>query len=171
MPLTRGFWTMRPHKLLIAVTFGAHLMTGVAFAADTALLSITGIPLDQGHHLTSVVIRTWGVEVLAVCHIPKVSVVSVDFDLDPGGVLTWKANSWHGELDKSALKALSALFLVRVFDYQREPRGKPNGAYHPASFEGVATIARIEEPRQEQRLPLGWRSFSLTPAERCPDRG
>jgi len=162
---------MRLHKVLIAVTLSLHLMTRVAFAADTALLSITGIPLDQGHHLTKVVIRTWGVEVLAVCHIPKVSVVSVDFGLDPGGVLTWKANSWHGELNQSALKALSALFLVRVLDYQREPRGNPSGEYHPASFEGVATIARIEEPQWERLLPLGWRSFSLTPAERCPDPG
>ena len=71
---------MRLHKVLIAVTSGSYLMTGVAFAANTALLSITGIPLDQGHHLTKVVVRTWGVEVLAVCHIPPVSTVSVDFD-------------------------------------------------------------------------------------------
>jgi hypothetical protein len=160
---------MRLHKALIAITLGSYLMTGTAFAADTALLSITGISLDQRHHLTKVVIRTWGVEVLAVCHIPKVSVVSVDFDLDPGGVLTWKANSWHGELDQSALKALTSLFLVRVLDYQKEPRGNPRGEYHPASFEGLARIATIQEPQQEGSLPLGWRNFSLTAAAHCPD--
>ena len=162
---------MQPRKVLMAVTLGSHLMAGVALATNTAQLSITGIPLDQGHHLTKVVIRTWGVEVLAVCHIPKVSVVSVDFDLDHGGVLTWKANSWHGELDQSVLKALSAIFLARVLDYQREPRGNPSGEYHPAPFEGFATITRIEEPRRERLLPLGSKNFSFNPAERCPDPG
>jgi hypothetical protein len=157
------------HKALIAATLGSSLITGSAFAADTQLLSITGISLDWRHHLTKVLIHTWGVEVLAVCHIPPVSAVSVDFDIDPGGVLTWKASSWHGELDQSAMRALEALFLVRVLDDQKEPRGNPRGEYHPASFEGVATIATTEEPQQETTLTLGWRNFSLTAAERCPD--
>jgi hypothetical protein len=163
--------TLRLRKAVIVATLAPYLMTKAAFGFDASLLSITGIALDQGHHLTKLLVRTWGVEVLAVCHIPPVSKISVDFDIDPGGVLTWKASSWHGELDQSALETLSALFLVRVTDYQREPRGDPHGAYHPASFEGIATIAAVQQPLEERPLPLTWRNFSLTPAGRCPDPG
>jgi len=138
-------------------------------AGDAMLLSVTGISLDRAHHLTKVLIRTWGVEVLAVCHVPKVATISVDFDIDPGGVLTWKASSWHGELDQSGMRALSSLFLVRVSDYQKEPRGNPRGEFHPASFAGVATVATLQETPQEHAIPLNWTNFALSPATRCPD--
>ncbi|HEX3701627.1 MAG TPA: hypothetical protein VHV27_13235 [Phenylobacterium sp.] len=160
---------MQLSSMAIAALLGVAIIAPPAFAAETALLSITGIPLDQTHHLTKVEVRTWGVEVLAVCHVPKVSVVSVDFDLDPGGVLTWKANSWHGELDRSQLNVLSSLFLVRLSGYQREPRGDPRREYHPATFEGVATIATIDEPTHERKLKLHSNNFGLNPAQRCPD--
>jgi hypothetical protein len=156
-------------KLLTAWTIGSALFATPAVAADTALLSVKGIHLDESHHLTKVVIRTWGVEVLAVCQIPKVSRISVDFDLDPGGVLTWKASSWHGELDRWRLDALSSLFLVRVSDYQRYPRGNPRRDYHPASFEGSAIIATVKEPTRERTIQLRPGNFGLVPAARCPD--
>jgi hypothetical protein len=81
----------------LLASLGAISLSAVSHAASTDLLSIKGVQIDGNHHLTKVEIRTWGVEVLAVCHIPPVSIVSVDFDLDPGGVLKWTANSWHGE--------------------------------------------------------------------------
>jgi hypothetical protein len=157
------------NKALAAAILGLGILAGPAFAADTVLLSVKGIPLDRAHHLTQVVIRTWGVEVLAVCHVPKVATVSVDFDIDPGGVLTWRASSWHGELDQSGMKALSSLFLVRVSEYQKEPRGDPRGEFHPASFAGIATAATIQEPTQEHLIPLNSANFVLAPAARCPD--
>jgi hypothetical protein len=160
---------MRPDRALVAAIFGWSLATAPALAAGSALLSIKGIRLDPQHHLTKVVVRTWGVEVLAVCHVPKVANVSIDFDIDPGGVLIWKANSWHGELDQSDLNVLSQLFLVRVAEYQKDPRGDPRGEYHPASFEGVATIATIREPKRTRAIALHSDQFDLTPATRCPD--
>jgi hypothetical protein len=159
---------MGAYRILVAALAASGLFAGRALAADTALLSVTGIHLDESHHLTKVVIRTWGVEVLAVCHIPKVSNVSVDFDLDPGGVLTWKASSWHGELSPSQLKVLSSLFLVRVAEYQKEPRGDPHDEYHPASFEGSAIISTVQEPTQVRTIRLRSQNFSLAPATRCP---
>jgi hypothetical protein len=154
---------------MIGTLLAAGLMAGSARADSTALLSIQGVTVDDAHHLTEIVIKTWGVEVLAVCHIPPVSVVSVDFDLDPGGTLVWKARSWHGELERSDLKELASLFLVRVAEYQKEPRGDPHGDYHPATFAGVATISRIEDPPRARKVRLRWNNFVLTPAARCPD--
>jgi hypothetical protein len=168
-PCRKPSRSLRVIKTLITATLSCPLTTASAFAATTSLLSVTGIALDAGHHLTKVVIRTWGVDVLAVCHIPPVSTVSVDFDISPDGVLTWQASSWHGELDRFSYKLLSAMFLVRMSAYQKNSRGDPRSVYHPASFEGTATIATIQEPRQENTLPLRWRNFSLTHASRCPD--
>jgi hypothetical protein len=157
------------NNALAAAILSMGLVAQPAMGADTVLLSVKGIPLDRAHHLKKVVIRTWGVEVLAVCHVPKVAMVSVDFDIDPGGVLTWKASSWHGELDQYGMNLLSSLFLVRVSDYQKEPRGNPRGEFHPASFSGVATVATVQEPIREHTIPLNWANFVLCPAMRCPD--
>ena len=146
----------------------ASCLSAVSQAASTNLLSIKGIQIDRDHHLTQVEIKTWGVDVLAVCHIPPVSVVSVDRDIDPGTVLTWRANSWHGELDDMGLKQLSGLFLVRISEFQKESRGDPNGEYHPATFAGSATISAIVEPTRRKTVTLRADNFEMTLAIRCP---
>jgi len=153
----------------LAALLGATLFCEPTGAASTDLLSIKGIQIDEMHHLTKVEIRTWGVEVLAVCHVPPVSIVSVDFDIDPGGILKWKSNSWHGELTSAGLKELYSIFLVNISDYQKEPRGDPRSQYHPASFEGSATITSIDEPPRERVIKLRSDNFGLMPATRCPD--
>jgi len=132
---------------------------------------IVGIPISADRHLTKVDLRTWGVEVAAVCHIPPVSKVSVAFDLDPGGVLIWQASSWHGEVGQDELEVLRALFLVKYDEslFQRLPRGNPRGEYHPATFEGVATLTSVKDPPRTSRIKLGPDNFELTPASRCPD--
>jgi hypothetical protein len=58
---------------------------------------------------------------------------------------------------------------VRVSEFQKEPRGDPQGGYHPASFEGLATIASIGEPPHEKTIKLQSDNFALMPAMRCPD--
>ena len=103
---------MRLQRVLITATLVSSLMTKNAVSAENALLSIIGIPLDRDNHLMKVSIRTWGVEVLAVCRFPD-SAISVALNIDPGAILTWQASSWHG---KPALSTLSALFLVCVHD-------------------------------------------------------
>jgi hypothetical protein len=78
---------------LSSLAIMCHVLAGSAVAGSTSRLSITGIAIDDGHHLTIVAIQRWGVDALLMCHIPPVSAVSVDFDISPDGVVTWQGNS------------------------------------------------------------------------------
>src|SRR5258708_27043981 len=103
---------MLPIRAVLTVAVVSALLTRQALSASTELLSVEGIPIRAEQHLTKVEIRTWGVQVLSVCHIAPVSAVSADVKIDPSGVLVWKANVWHGEIGKDDMTYLHNLFLV-----------------------------------------------------------
>jgi hypothetical protein len=128
-----------------------------------ALLSVDELAIPKDHSITAFKIETWGVALLAICHLPPSWEIRTEKFEDPEGFLSGRSDI-HGE----RLSGLGELFLVDVYDYQPFSRGNPKGDYHPASFAGwVELAAHPGDPGKQ--LTLHASNFRLTNAERCPE--
>jgi hypothetical protein len=140
-----------------------------AVAAQTELLSIRGIAVGKNQYINRFDIQTWGVEILAVCHIPREWLMTAGNFQDPGGKIS-SENGGGGAtvILRSDLSKLDNLVLVIVDQYQPYPRGNPKVEYHPATFSGSVTIGSMEADPKEHDVPLRPTNFVRKPASHCP---
>ena len=127
-----------------------------------ALLSVDQLRIGPNEQIRSFHIKTWGVEILAICHVPPSWQLKAEKYEDPEGDLYGSMDT-HGE----PLKSLPKMYLVDVYDYQRLPIGND----HPASFAGwveVGTVASFGGGSARRRtLKAG--NFRLINARSCPE--
>ena len=90
------------------------------------LLSLRGIQLPAHGYISSFHIDTWGVTVLAVCHLPPGWTVTAGRSADPSGVLGGTASLGVTFLNSASLSEPDDLFLIEVSDYQPAEGGTPN---------------------------------------------
>jgi len=112
------------------------IATAPTARAKRELLSIGGVALPEKGYIAGFKIDTWGVEVLAVCHLPPGWTITAGKSADPTGLLAGEASLGVAFLDRSALKQLSQMFLIELEGpYQEESKPIPNGEM-PATFAG-----------------------------------
>jgi hypothetical protein len=170
MPIGR-YWFVVVCLVSLACTCRAAPTTG------TQLLSITGIKLQplknglepSGQFVAGFDIKTWGVRVIAVCHIPGGWTVSAGKNANPEGVLSGSGGEGVTFLDADSLPQLANLFLVQVDEYHPTDTGDCAKNCTPATFAGNIYIGRygVESDLESRRvLPS---NIHLDPASRCPD--
>jgi hypothetical protein len=148
-----------------------------AFSATTQLLSFSDIKLQPlkrgvrstGEYVARFDIKTWGVRVIAVCHIPGGWTISAGKNADPEGVLSGSAGEGVAFLDAEGLHQLTDLFLVQVDDYHPVAKGDCANSCTPASFTGnfyIGEYGADAQPTPQRVIP---ENIRLTAATRCPD--
>lgn len=163
---TTGFLCVTTRVLPV---LAVALLLGVAAPADAqirrALLSVEGLNIPAGQSIRRFRIDTWGVEFLAVCHVPPSWELKSEKFEDPEGYLSGRAGV-HGE----PMRRLGEMYLVDVYSYQPLRKGDPKGEHHPASFSGWVEIG-TERPFAEgkrHRRTLTAANFRLKDAQLCP---
>ena len=139
------------------------LAASPAVAAQTERLSIVGVPLKANEYIGKFAIRTRGVHILAVCHIPHGWHVtagvfdSIDGDMTGQGGLgvSWVNNKNRDELGD--------MFLVRVDGYTDAWSGSL-----PPTYRASVSIGRYGEDLRLKRRVLTKVQLKRTPADRCP---
>jgi hypothetical protein len=152
--------------LLLATICSFH----TARAAGTELLSIQGLSIEANELITEFQIETWGVQILAVCHIPPSWRVTAGNFVNPEGILSGEAGTVQASLRQSDLDELNSLVLVRLDQYQADPRGDPGGEYHPATFAGSIRMQTVGLNPAEREVQLVPANFVRQSAARCPDQ-
>jgi hypothetical protein len=160
---------MRRRLSALICTFLPLLLGSMSASAETYLLSISGLSLTDDQYIDRFNIQTWGVQIVAVCHIPVAWRITAGKFLDPEGTLSGETEAGMAFIRKSELKKLESLFLVEFDQYQPYPRGNPKGEFHPATFAGKisrGTFGPNESDAQE--IELKPENFARTPASACP---
>ena len=131
-------------------------------ATRRALLSVSPGALPGGQSLVGFNITTWGVEVLALCRIPRSWEIRFETFENAEGFIVGKADSRGG-----GNRELRQLMLVDLYDHQPLPKALSNGV-RPASFAGWIEIADHPlNPATRRTLKPG--DFQLANAARCPE--
>jgi hypothetical protein len=129
-----------------------------------ALLSVQDLKLPAHATIRAFHIKTWGIEFVAVCRMPRSWELKSEKFEDPEGSLDGKADT-HGE----PLKRLTDFYLVDVYGYQPEPKGDPKGEYHPPSFAGWVEVGTAEPfGGPQRRRALTANNFRLKDSRNCP---
>ena len=131
-----------------------------------ALLSVDGLGVPVAKSIRAFHIETWGVYLLAICHVPPSWELKSEKFENPEGYVAGRSDV-HGE----PLRQMTDMYLVDVYDYQPLPNGDPKGEYHPASFAGWIAVGRRQpfDAGRLQKRTLTAGNFRLRNAERCPD--
>ena len=128
-------------------------------------MSVDGLDLPSTQTIRAFHIETWGVEFVAVCHLPPSWQLKSEKFEDSEGWL-----DGHADTGGESLKELSDMYLVDVYDYQPLPKGNLKGDYHPPSFAGWVEVGRVEPfdggTRLKRNLKAG--QFRMRDAENCP---
>jgi hypothetical protein len=126
-----------------------------------ALLSVEGLKVGTTESIRAFHIETWGVEFLAVCHVPPSWALKSEKFEDPEGYFDGHSDT-HGE----PLRQITDMYLIDVYDYQPLREGDV-----PASFAGWVVVGRVQPfdggTRRKQTLTAN--NFHLRDAPRCPD--
>ena len=114
--------------------------------------------------------ETWGVEFLAVCHIPQGWRIEGGGGPTFEGVLKGRGSLGATWLDKSSLKSLRNLALVSMFAPVRRVAVKDSGGniIEPVTFKGRAKVSGSGDDRT---IALSEANMRLTPAKSCPSLG
>jgi hypothetical protein len=135
----------------------------------TYLLSLKAMPVRANEYLDQFTLETWGVDFLAVCHIPAGWDITAGRYGDPGGHLKGVGNIGVAYLDPSHLSNLKAIALVRLDAVQRRAIRYPNHAGGvPATFGGSGEIGRYGNAEHYRHVRLTYRNVRLAPATQCP---
>jgi hypothetical protein len=121
-------------RFMLTAAAVSLLLVGTASSTgqvQRALLTVDGLNIPSGGALAAFRIDTWGVILLAVCHVPPLWELKQEKFMDSAGLLSGRSDPYHRTLTK-----LDQMFLVEVDSYQPLPKGNPKGDYHPASFAG-----------------------------------
>ena len=123
----------------------------------------------RGQYIASFDIKTWGLRVIAVCHIPDGWTASAGKNAGPEGVLSDTAGEGVAFLVTERLHQLTNFFLVQVDNYHPNDRGGCAKNCTPASFAGDFYIGEYgsEDQPRPQRVLLS--NIELEAAARCPD--
>ena len=144
------------------------LLASASFPADnptTYLASIRNIPLAQDGSIEKFSISTWGVEFLAVCHIPYGWRITAGNSASPDGELDGEGSEGITWFDKSSPKELADFVLLELYGpVQRADVPLANG-YIPATFSGQATINTDDGDR---KVPITYKNVGLLAARQCP---
>jgi hypothetical protein len=145
----------------------SQLLAGAGSASakvERVLLSVGGLNVLPHEGLKQFHITTWGVEYVAICHLPNSWEIKSEKFADPEGWLDGKADE-----QSQRLTGLRDMYLVDVYDYQPRPKGNPKGDYHPPSFSGWVQIGTsADETSDLPKLKLSPGNFQLRAAKACP---
>jgi hypothetical protein len=132
----------------------------------TYLLSVS-IPLRDRERLYKFSFDTWGVEFLAVCHIPQGWVIKAGNGPTFDGVLNGGGSLGTNWLTKPMLNSLRNVALVSMFAPIRRVPVKDSGGniIQPVTFKGRASISGYDNDRT---LALTAVNVRLTRARSCP---
>lgn len=149
--------------------FFALTMIGRPSAADDSeLLSIRGVVLPQNGYVVGFTIKTWGVDVLAVCHFPPGWTITAGKSADPEGILAGGGSHGVTWLNAARIGELGQLFLIKVSDYRAHEAHSPN-VDDPATFSGKLLVGDYGNPEADWReVSLLPANFVREPASRCP---
>ncbi len=147
------------------VCIGFACAEPVSAETRRVLLSVDGLHLRPMESIRAFHIETWGVEFLAVCHVPPSWEITSEKFEDPAGYFDGRSDT-HSE----PLKSMSAMYLIDVYDYQPLPKGDPKKEYHPASLAGWVVVGRIQpfDGGTRHKRTLNAANFRLQDATRCP---
>jgi hypothetical protein len=154
-------------RALIALLAAVQLVAAPPASAEVrrALLSVENLKLPAHATIRAFHIETWGVEFVAVCHMPPSWALKSEKFEDPEGSLDGRADT-GGE----PLKRLTDFYLVDIYDYQPLPKGDPKGEYHPPSFAGWVEAGTAEPfgggARRKRALTAN--NFRLRDSRNCP---
>lgn len=148
---------------LLAVAF-ACIAEPSSATVRRVLLSVHGLQLPKKKAVYAFNIDTYGVEYLAVCHLPMGWELRSERSDDFGGYMSGEA-----DLHASPL-TFTSMYLVDVYDY-RSTTVRSGNTEHPASFQGWVKIGSREQfgDWHGRKVPLRPNNFRLTDARRCPD--
>jgi hypothetical protein len=154
----------------VLLTLSILLMCKPAEAAQIELLSIQGLSIAKNQHIDKFEIHTWGVQTLAVCHLPTPAWrITAGTNGSPEGILSGVAGIGAAAyLPQSDLRRLEGLFLILVYGYQEYPRGDPKGQYHPATFAGSVHVGTYRSDSRGHKIRLAPLNFVRVPAAQCP---
>ena len=136
----------------------------------TYLLSVSDIPLRPRESMYEFSFETWGVEFLAVCHIPQGWRIEAGGGPTFEGVLKGQGSLGATWLDKASLKSLRNVVLVSMFaPIRRVPvRDSGSSIIQPVTFKGRAKASGWTKDRT---IALSETNVRLTPAKNCPTLG
>jgi hypothetical protein len=131
----------------------------------TYLASVTGIALGPNEYVDAFAVNTWGVDFIAVCHIPPGWEVRAGRRASPDGVLAGRASHGVTFLGRAHLSQLGGLALIRLpGPVQRTRIGDV-----PATFSGHAEIGTYgTDDDRHRQVRLSYANVRLVPATRCP---
>jgi hypothetical protein len=140
-----------------------------AVAGNTELLSIHNISLPNNGYIAGFQIDTWGVRVLAVCHLPSGWTITAGKSADPTGILSGEASLGVTDIADGNSAQLSELFLVEVEDDREREEPIPNGV-RPARFSGRLTVGTYGQHDPDWHdVPLTSANLTRDTATKCPD--
>jgi hypothetical protein len=133
----------------------------------TYLLSVSAVPLGARESMYEFSLETWGVEFLAVCHIPQGWRIEAGGGPTFEGVLKGQGSLGATWLDRPSLKSLRNLVLVSMFaPIQRAPvRDSGGHIIQPVTFKGRA---QVSGGTRDRTIALSYMNVRLVPAKACP---
>lgn len=130
------------------------------------LLSLA-IELRPGERIESFSIDTWGIDVLAICHVPAGWMMTGGRSAAPDGAIEGEGTHGVTWIGRDQLDRLQGLVLVErqgPVTWRAAPFDPPGSGELPPSFAGHAEIVGGDG----RRVALGEAAIRLTPAEQCP---
>jgi hypothetical protein len=147
-------------RLLI---FGLLVAAGpVSATGRSYLASVKGITLRSDESISSFTVKTWGVEIKAICHIPA------DWEITAGrfgplGRIAGQAGHGATSLRRSDLGQLRGLALIELSG----PIYRHNHGSQPVTFQGDAGID-IGRTNRTRTVRLTTDNIQLVRAVACP---
>ena len=128
----------------------------------TFLASVIQVPLKTGESMASFSITTWGVEIKAICKIPRGWRIKGGNSSTPDGVLEGEGSqgaTWFNRGSPSELRHIALITLYGPVQ-RTDVRNGPD-----ATFKGTAIVSGEDG---ERKARLTYSNVKLTPASRCP---
>ena len=154
-------------NMLAAMLAAASIASRPADEPRVFLASVSSLPIGKAEYVSGFSIDTWGVDFLAVCHIPAGWHITAGSNASPDGTLAGDGSVGASFLDRSRLKELSGLALVKLYGPVQRSEIKSATGVVPATFSGGATVGTYGEDG-ERKVTITHANVWLTPASRCP---
>jgi hypothetical protein len=147
---------------MFAIAFAAALPAPVDHP-KTFLVSIERIPLRADESMYEFRIDTWGVEFMAVCHIPGGWWIEAGGSATPEGSLKGRGSVGATWFNRKTPAELRNLVLITLY----APVQKVDIGAVPATFKGRA---KINGPNKDRTIRLTSANVRLVPGRRCPSQ-